>query len=153
MAEAGNGSEERRSDASANAPRRDRGQVESLGTVLLLGGGIVALSTFGAFYLAEGSGVASGEGDAAALVDASPERLSVAHNGGASIPLDAVTVLVEDGSGEEAHAMNASAVRGDGDGDFEAGETWRLDWTRSAGEEVTVAVVNERDGVLLHRET
>lgn len=153
MAEAGRGPEDRRSDESANAPSGDRGQVESVGTVLFLGVVVVALATFGAFYLAEASHVTGGAGgDTAILVDASPERLSVTHNGGQSIPLDAVTVLVEDDTGEVSHAMTASAVRGDGDDDFEAGETWRLDWNRSAGETVTVVVVNERDGVVVFRE-
>ncbi|RDI72624.1 type IV pilin [Halopelagius longus] len=154
MADARPGSAGGRRAGRENAPCDDRGQVESVGSVLLLGVVVVCLATFGAFYLAEGSGVGGDEGaDTAVVVDASAERLSVAHNGGESIPVDAVGVLVRDGSGESSHAMNVSAVRGDGDGRFEGGESWRLEWTRSAGEEVTVLVVNDRSGSVLYRET
>ena len=134
-----------------------RGQAESIGVVLLLGVVVVSVSAFGVFYLSDGfdganaGGAGGASGTSVNLVgDVSRETLELSHAGGRPLPTAHLRVLVQNDSGGAEYAFDPGLmVDGDGDDAFEAGETWRLDWRRTVGEELTVRVVDaERNAVL-----
>jgi hypothetical protein len=132
-----------------------RGQAESVGVVLLLGVVVVSASAFGVFYLSGGFGGGSAgpaAGGSVNLVgDVSRETLELSHAGGRSLSTAHLRILVQNDSGETEYGFDPGLVAdGDGDDAFEAGETWRRDWRRAVGEELTVRVVDtERNAVLL----
>ena len=86
----------------------DRAQVESLGSLLLVAVVVISAGTFGVYYVASttggsAGGAAGGAGGADSIypvVDATQDELRLSHNGGASVPISDLRVIVEKGSGE-----------------------------------------------------
>ncbi|SDY41304.1 PKD domain-containing protein [Halobellus clavatus] len=144
------------------APTDHRAQTESLASLLLIAVVVVSATTFGAYYVASttggaGGGAAGGAGGAVgAEVDvsiaATERQLTLSHNGGATLSTADLRVTVENASGEYDFGFENGTVRGgDADGRFEPGETWALDWTQSAGSEVTVTLVDASSGIVVSR--
>lgn len=139
------------------SPTPERGQAESIGSVLFLGVVVVSVSAFGVFYLAHGfagtggADVANG-GSVTLHGDVDRERVELAHGGGRSLRTADLRVLVRTDSGTTEYDFDPDLTT-DGDGAFEAGESWRLDWNRSVGEELTVTVVDVERNRVLFEET
>ena len=138
----------------------DRAQVESLGSLLLVAVVVISAGTFGVYYVASttggsAGGAAGGAGGADSIdpvVDATQDELRLSHNGGASVPISDLRVIVENGSGEYTYAFDEGMVRGDdGDATFDAGETWRLAWNQSPDTEVAISLVDADADRLLFR--
>ena len=138
----------------------DRAQVESLGSLLLVAVVVISAGTFGVYYVASttggsAGGAAGGAGGADSIdpvVDATQDELRLSHNGGASVPISGLRVIVENGSGEYTYAFDEGMVRGDdGDATFDAGETWRLAWNQSPDTEVAISLVDADADRLLFR--
>ncbi|RLM57104.1 hypothetical protein DVK02_04730 [Halobellus sp. Atlit-31R] len=143
----------------------DRGQAESIATVLLVAVVVVSATTFGAYYVessTEGSagGAAGSAGSASGTpveitMAATDESLTLVHNGGPSVASDALRVVVANASGEFSYDFESGQIRDGGgtDGRFDPGETWRLGWDQAGGSEITVSVVDDATGSLLFQQT
>lgn len=137
---------------------RDRGQSESVGSVLLLGVVIVIVGAFGVFFLSTGFGGAN-DGSVNVVGDVADDALELTHSGGRSLPLSDLRVVVRGGSGRSECGLDSTcesgttALDGDGDDRFDAGETWRLNWTPTGGEELTVTLVDDGGNRVLYRES
>ncbi|MDS0294532.1 PKD domain-containing protein [Halogeometricum luteum] len=133
-----------------------RGQAEAVGVVLLLGVVVLGVSAFGAFYLSDAYGGSGGATGASVNVvgDVSRDRVSLSHAGGRSVPTQGLRVVVYNGSGRTELAFPpAHLTGGDGDGTFDSGERWRLDWNQSADEELRVDLVDTDAGAVLFSRT
>ena len=127
-----------------NAPRA---QSEPLGVVLLTAVVVVSVSVAGVVALADAGG---DETTRASLdVTVTREGVGVAHDGGASVPLDDLRVVVRnDGVGWRPTVSESDVLGGDGDAELDPGE--RLVVRRPLGESLTtVHVVDARTGTLL----
>lgn len=138
-----------------------RAQSESIGSVLLLGVVIVSVGAFGVFFLSAGFGGASDAagGSVNVVGDVSDDAVELAHGGGRSLPLSDLRVVVRGESGrsecglDSACESGATALDGDGDDRFDAGETWWLNWSPTGGAELTVTLVDDGGNRILYRES
>ena len=137
----------------------DRAQVESLGSLLLVAVVVVSAGTFGAYYVASATsgnaGGAAGGANGADLtleLSVTTDELELSHNGGDSVSTDGLQIRVENATGEYTYDFSEGRLRGDGDGQFEPGERWRLAWDQEQNTEVTVLLV-DGDGRVVFRGT
>lgn len=138
----------------------DRAQSESLGSLLLVAVVVISVGTFGAYYITAttdgtgGSAAGSGVNRVNLDVSATTDELELSHSGGASVSAGGLQIRVENASGEYTYNFSEGSPRGDGDKQFDPGETWRLTWTQSQNAEVTVSLVNgDREVVFRERVT
>jgi adhesin HecA-like repeat protein len=140
----------------------DRAQVASLGSLLLVAVVVISAGTFGAYYVASTTdgamgGAAGGAGGAEGIdvaIGVTQDELRLSHNGGASVSTSNLQIVVENASGEYTYAFNDGTVRGgNGDAQFDPGETWRLGWDQSPNTEVTVSLVDTDANRLLFQRT
>ena len=131
----------------------DRAQVESLGSLLLVAVVVISVGTFGAYYVASATGgTAGGAGGLDLVVEATQDELRLSHNGGGSVPIADLQLVVENASGEDTYAFDEGTIRGgDGDDRFDAGEIWRLAWEQSPDTEATISLVDTNADQLLFR--
>ena len=127
-----------------------RGQIEGVGVVLLTALVVVAVATFGAFYL----GSLDDRGDALAALDVRLEpadggnvTVTVTHGGGQSLAATETAVVLRDDAGNEARpALADGTLSGARPETFDAGETWTWTWdsTKSyaIGDRIRVLVVH-----------
>ena len=137
----------------------DRAQVESLGSLLLVAVVVVSAGTFGAYYIASATGGNAGGaaggsngGDLTLELSVTTDELDLSHNGGGSVATDGLQVRIENASGEYTYDFSEGRLRGDGDGQFDPGERWRLAWDQEQNTEVTVSLVDS-DGQVVFRGT
>ena len=137
----------------------DRAQVESLGSLLLVAVVVVSAGTFGAYYVASATsgnaGGAAGSANGADLtleLSVTTDEVELSHNGGDSVSTDGLQINVENATGEYTYDFSDGRLRGDGDGQLDPGEQWRLAWSQAQNTEVTVSVVDD-DGRVIFRGT
>lgn len=122
-----------------------RGQIEGVGVVLLTAIVVVAVGTFGAFYLGS-IGDEQVRADLDVRLDAAGHgNVSVTHGGGTTLDTDEVVVIVRDASGgEERYGVTAANLTGSSDDTFDPGETWRRETAAdlTAGDRLRVLVVH-----------
>jgi hypothetical protein len=147
-----------------NVPRLpNRAQAESIGTVLLVAIVVVSATTFGAYYVASRTGGSAGGAAGSAggaggtsvdlIMKPTNESLTLSHNGGRSISTESLRVSVANASGDFSYTFSDGEIRGGANEQFDPGETWEINWTQSAGSEVTVSVIDDATGTLLLQET
>lgn len=134
-------------------PGPNRAQSEAVGSTLLLGVVVVSVSLVGVFALGGFEATDAASGSVNVVGDAEPTALELTHGGGPSLPLSDLRVSVRSGTGATEYDELGPGMRGDGDEFFDAGETWRLNWAPSPGEEVTVTLVDEERNRVRYRET
>jgi hypothetical protein len=126
-----------------------RGQIEGVGVVLLTALVVVAVSTFGVFYL--GSLGDDTEPRVALDVRLTPAAgnvtVSVAHGGGTAFDADEVFVVLRDEGGNETRAtLSEGSLSGSTPATFDPGETWTYTWNSTAnyadGDRLRVLVVH-----------
>ena len=129
----------------------DRAQSEVIGVILLVGVVTVTIGGAGAVYL---STIADESGPATDVrVTVTDDAVALTHNGGSSLSTDSLRVIIrEDGSDTNTDWANGT-VTGDGDDQFEPGETWRQnEFTFDSNDRVEVLLVHDPTGTLLVRE-
>jgi len=143
----------------------NRAQAESIGTVLLVAIVVVSATTFGAYYVSSQTGGSAGGAAGSAggaggtpvdiVMTASNDSLTLSHNGGRSLSTESLRVSVANASGDFSYTFSDGEIRGGGGANeqFDPGETWEINWTQSAGSEVTVSVIDDATDTLLLQET
>lgn len=115
-----------------------------VGILLLLGVVIITIGAFSVYYLGFVSGQASDDPRTDIRVEATGGNVTIVHNGGDTLERQAVDVIVENETGRQRISLaGATEVVGNGDDQFEPGEKWRVDSGTSAGETVSVSVVDK----------
>ena len=126
-----------------------RGQIEGVGVVLLTAIVVVAVGTFGVFYL----GSIGGDAEPRVALDvrltpaAGNVTVTVTHGGGTAFDADEVFVVLRDEGGNETRAaLSEGTLSGSTPATFEAGETWTYTWNSTAsyadGDRLRVLVVH-----------
>ncbi|WP_380677999.1 type IV pilin [Salinigranum sp. GCM10025319] len=130
------------------------GRSRGVGVVLLTALVVVAVATFGAFYL----GSLDSGGEALATLDVRLEpadggdvAVTVTHGGGQSLATTETVVVLRDDAGNEARpALADGTLSGASPETFDAGETWTWVWdsteSYAVGERLRVLVVHEGTG-------
>jgi flagellin-like protein len=136
----------------------DRAQSETLSSLLLVAVVVISAGTFGAYYVSSTTDGAASNGDSPDdfdfAVEVTPDELRITHNGGSSAATADLQITVENTSGEYTYAFADGSIRGgDGNDQFDPGETWELSWSQFSGTDVTVRLTDEDAGTLLFRET
>ena len=105
-----------------------RAQSETIGTVLLIGVVVVAIGTFGAFFLSdfadEGAPLAS------ISVDGNQTTMNISHSGGERIATEDLRITVSQPGNSKAYTFenNGTQVRVSvPDTEFKPGDRWRFD--------------------------
>lgn len=125
-----------------------RAQSESIGVILLTAVVVITVSTAGVVVLADIGAEETTRADLA--VDITDDHVAVTHNGGESVPFDALVVVVRQGNDTWRPAANASALtRGDTDAQFEPGERWVWNRSLETTRVATVRVFDRRTNTLL----
>jgi hypothetical protein len=125
-----------------------RAQSESVGVILLTAVVVIVVSAAGVFVLADA------DGDETTRVDLSIEvteaGVAVAHNGGNSVPLDDLRVVVRNGSETWRPDVNESGIVGNStDEQFDRGDRWVWRESLATDEITTVQVFDLRTNTLL----
>jgi PKD repeat protein len=129
-----------------------RAQSEVLGTALLLGVTVIAITGFGVFYL-DAAIPDADEPTADFSADANATALVVAHEGGDSLSSAALRLAVDVNGTRRAVAWDEAYLSG-GDAQFDPGESWTNDsWIYPDARTVSVTLVHDPSGTVLHRET
>jgi len=127
-----------------------RGQIEGVGVVLLTALVVVAISTFGVFYL--GSLGDDAEPRVALDVRLTPAAgnvtVTVVHGGGIALDTDEMLVVLRDDGGNETRAtLSEGSLSGSTPATFDAGEAWTYTWNSTAsyadGDRLRVLVVHD----------
>ena len=129
----------------------DRAQSEVIGAILLVAVVVIAVTTFGVFYLNDESrGEPQPVADFEAIV--TPTSVNISHLGGESIKRNELTVIIRNNSSTQRFSVaNGSLTNSDTDGEFELGEEWgTTNISLSAGESVSIAVVHSPSNTLLY---
>jgi flagellin-like protein len=128
----------------------NRGQSETVGTVLLLAMVVVSVSVVGYVLL----GTIEPDDRPAVDVEATvtDSTLTLTHWSGESLPGDELTVVVRYGGTEERYDFATDGSYGD-DAIFEPGEQWRLDEPvpYAAGDRVEVSLRHDPSNTVLFR--
>lgn len=128
-----------------------RAQSESIGVILLTAVIVVTVGAAGTVVLADIGAEETTRADLA--VDLTDDRVAVAHNGGDSVPFDALLVVVRQGNDTWRPATNVSALaRGDADAQFDPGERWVWNRSLDTTQVATVRVFDRRTNTLLVEE-
>lgn len=131
----------------------DRGQSEVVGTILLVGIVVVAVSSFGSILfvtLEQPTEPAAGINGTA-----NETTLTLTHSAGEPIASEELRVVVRN----ETEEGRAAFTNGSNVGDtYEVGDRWRADWGTvgldpSAGEAVTVILVHDASNSVVYRGT
>jgi FlaG/FlaF family flagellin (archaellin) len=125
-----------------------RGQSETIGVILLTGVLVVTSAVTGAVLLSQLE--APDEPTTNLVVEVNASTLAVEHDGGDSLPLDDVTVVLGGDVDDERELADFSEDQGNGNDRFEAGER-RTD-AHGATDSVTVLVVDDPSNTILLRE-
>ncbi|UVE50519.1 PKD domain-containing protein [Haloferax larsenii] len=125
-----------------------RGQVEQIGTILLVGIVILSVGTFGVFYMGQTQSGGAGDANAEAVATAdfratvSQSTLKLHHLGGDPFSTDDLRVIARNESREQTFSLTAANLTGD-DAVFHSGETAAVQWNQPPGEVVTVLLVDD----------
>lgn len=128
------------------ADARNRAQSETIGTVLLIGVVVVAVGTFGAFFL---SGFVGESAPLASIsVDGNETTMNISHSGGERIATEDLRITVSQPGNSKAYTFenNGTQVRvSDPDTEFKPGDRWRFDTEGQgleADQRVTVRLIH-----------
>lgn len=127
-----------------------RAQSTVIGVLLLTAVVIITVSTIGIFFV----GTISEQADASGpLVDVSMtnETIEVRHVVGDSVDIDDLTLIVDNDSVTERYAFGPANVTGDGDGQFDPGETFARNHSLGGGA-FRVRILDTGSNSLLHSE-
>lgn len=135
-----------------------RAQSEMVGTILLISVVIIAVSTFGVFFLGSftsDSGPLLSANFVADSEAADGENLTVAHAGGETVAVDELSITVTQESTTRYYfdAENESVTREPGSNEdvFAPGDRWRLDDVLDPKQPATIRLIHDPSGTVVDR--
>ena len=125
-----------------------RAQSETIGTILLIGVVVVAIGTFGAFFLSDFADESAPL--VSITVDGNESTANVSHAGGTTVPAGELSVTVSQGSTTERYVLdeddpNSDFVKGSDPSQFAPGDRWEFDVSDQplvADERITVRLIH-----------
>jgi len=130
----------------------DRAQSETLGVLLVTTVVILAVGSFGVFYLGSVSDRADASGPLIdAEVNVTGDRISVHHVVGESVDTTDLSVLLRNDSQSERYAFDPGNVTGDADGRFEPSEEFDRAHGFASGGVLDVLVIHEPSNTVVER--
>jgi hypothetical protein len=128
-----------------------RAQSETVGVILLTAVIVVTVGAAGSVVLADVGDEGTTRADLS--IDIADDGVSVAHNGGESVPLDSFRVVVRHGNDTWRPDVNASGVvNGGADGQLDSGDRWVWRQSLDTNEVTRVQVFDRRTNTLLAEE-
>jgi len=137
------------SPSRSSTGARNRAQSETIGTILLVGVVVVAVGTFGAFFL---SGFVEESPPLVSItVEGNESAATISHAGGNTVPADELSVTVSQGATTERYVLDdddpsSDFVKGNDPSRFAPGDRWEFDVSDQplvAYERITVRLIHE----------